>query len=127
MSDRHPTIERRAAMRTEEVRNLLGKATKYGHPITIDEQLRLHEESFRQGVLAALVAVNRDMAQIRVGEEIDQPPPRLLRFPEPPAGERKDIFPRPATEARFLKWPVSHPVPIHEWAERNLSPEPRKG
>lgn len=127
MSDRHPTIERRAAMRGEEVRNLLGKATKYGHAITIDEQLRLHEESFRQGVLAALVAVNRDMAQIRVGEEIDQPPPRILRFPEPPAGERKDIFPRPATEARFLEWPTSHPISIKDCYERNSSPEPLKG
>lgn len=107
MSQRHPTIERRAAMRAEEMRHAISKAERHGLAITLEEHLREHEESFRQGVTAALIAVSVDLAQIRVGEEAVPHSPGLLRFPDP---QKISRFPLAATEARFHAWPTSHPV-----------------
>jgi hypothetical protein len=69
--------------------------------MTLPEQLSGHDESFRQGVSAALYAMAVDLTEIRKGEMVcPEPQPSNLKLVKP--------FPFEGTEYSFTNWPTSH-------------------
>lgn len=94
---RKQSIQRQADMRHETVRHILARSARAGVPISREQHLAAHMDSFRAGAKAMADAIAADIEALKIAE---------IEEADAARDQGKIVtFPFPGTEHRFTNWP----------------------